>query len=67
MKIASPAFGQGDFIPLPYTHFGENLSPPLLFQDVPPEARSLVLIFDDPDAPHGIFTHWIVFNRWAQG
>lgn len=62
MKIESPAFAHGAPIPEPYTRFGENHSPPLVFRDVPAKARSLALIVDDPDAPHGTFTHWIVFN-----
>lgn len=62
MKIESPAFAHGAHIPEPYTRFGENQSPPLSFRDVPPQAKSLALIVDDPDAPRGTFTHWIVFN-----
>lgn len=62
MKIESPAFAQGEPIPTQHSRFGENKSPPLRFRDVPTQARSLVLIVDDPDAPNGLFTHWIVFN-----
>jgi Raf kinase inhibitor-like YbhB/YbcL family protein len=62
MKISSPVFGHGDSIPPRYSRDGDNFSPPLQFEGVPPEARSLVLIADDPDAPHGTFTHWVVFN-----
>lgn len=62
MKISSPAFEHGESIPPRYSRDGDNLSPPLRFEDVPPETRSLVLILDDPDAPRGTFTHWVVFN-----
>lgn len=62
MKIESPAFTHGAHIPETYTRFGENQSPPLVFREVPANARSLALIVDDPDAPRGTFTHWIVFN-----
>lgn len=49
-------------IPSKYTCDGENISPPLKFLQIPPEAKSLVLIVDDPDAPKGTFDHWIVWN-----
>lgn len=49
-------------IPAKYTCDGENVSPPLKFLQVSPGAKSLVLIVDDPDAPHGTFDHWIVWN-----
>lgn len=62
MKITSPAFENGETIPQKYSRDAEDLSPPLRFSEVPPEARSLVLIMEDPDAPKGTFTHWIVFN-----
>lgn len=62
MKISSSAFEYGSPIPPRYSREGDNQSPPLQFEEVPSEARSLVLIVDDPDAPHGTFTHWIVFN-----
>lgn len=62
MKIKSSAFEHGDSIPSRYSRDGDNFSPPLQFEGVPAEARSLVLIMDDPDAPRGTYTHWIVFN-----
>lgn len=62
MKIESPAFAYGERIPERHSRFGENISPPLRFHDIPAQARSLLLIVDDPDAPRGTFTHWIVFN-----
>lgn len=62
MKISSSAFEHGGSIPARYSRDGDNLSPPLHFENVPAEARSLVLIMDDPDAPRGTFTHWFIFN-----
>ena len=62
MKIKSPEFENGGFIPERFTQYDENRSLPLNFEEVPPDARSLVLIMDDPDAPNGTFTHWIAFN-----
>lgn len=62
MIIQSPEFEHHQPIPKKYTCQGEDLSPPLSFGEIPSEAKSLVLIVDDPDAPHGTFDHWIVWN-----
>ena len=62
MKITSSAFDQNKSIPSVYTCDGENTNPALTFSDVPENAKSLVLIMDDPDAPSGTFVHWVVYN-----
>lgn len=62
MKITSSAFKHGESIPSEYSRYNENHSPPLSISEVPPEAQSVVVIMDDPDAPRGTFTHWIMFN-----
>jgi Raf kinase inhibitor-like YbhB/YbcL family protein len=62
MKISCPEFEYGGIIPDRFSQFHENRSLPLDFSDVPAGAQSLVLIMDDPDAPRGTFTHWVVFN-----
>ncbi len=62
MKITSPAFEPNQNIPVKYTCDGDNVNPPLDFKDVPPQAVSLALIVDDPDAQAGTWTHWTVWN-----
>lgn len=62
MKITSPAFEQYQEIPKRYTCDGENISPPLAFQEIPKGVHSFVLIVEDPDAPKGTFDHWIIWN-----
>jgi Raf kinase inhibitor-like YbhB/YbcL family protein len=62
MKISSPAFEEGGSIAKQFSREGGDKSPALMIEDVPDQAKSLVLIMDDPDAPSGTFTHWILFN-----
>lgn len=67
LSLQSAAFNSGATIPPQYTCEGENISPPLDWDGVPAEARSLVLIIDDPDAPDPqaqrmVWSHWIVYN-----
>jgi Raf kinase inhibitor-like YbhB/YbcL family protein len=62
MKITSAAFREGGNIPSKFTCDGSDTTPPLQITGVPSEAKSLVLITDDPDAPSGLFTHWLVWN-----
>src|SRR5687768_4645613 len=62
MRISSSSFRNGEHIPRQYSRFGEDKSPPLTIEDVPVNTKSLTLIVDDPDAPQGTFTHWIVFD-----
>jgi len=62
IKITSSAFKEGGDIPPKFTCKGSNTSPPLQIAGVPSEAKSLVLIADDPDAPSGLFTHWLIWN-----
>ena len=62
MKITSFAFQEGGNIPSKFTCDGSDISPPLQITGVPSEAKSLVLIADDPDAPSGLFTHWLIWN-----
>lgn len=62
MQISSPAFANGGMIPAKFTADGSDISPPLEIRNVPPAAKSLVLIVDDPDAPRGTWNHWLLWN-----
>jgi hypothetical protein len=62
LNLRSSAFEADDTIPEKYTCEGENVSPPLSWTGVPDEAESLVVICDDPDAPNGTFSHWVLYN-----
>jgi Raf kinase inhibitor-like YbhB/YbcL family protein len=66
LQLTSPAFKDGETIPRDYTADGRDVSPPLNWGDVPTETKSLALICEDPDAPKGLFTHWVVFNIRAE-
>jgi len=60
--LESPAFKDNGIIPEKYTCDGLDISPPLRWRGQPPETKSLAIIVEDPDAPGGIFTHWIIYN-----
>lgn len=62
MKLKSPAFAPDGVIPEKFSQNDANRSVPLEFAGVPHGTKSLALIMDDPDAPGGTFTHWVVFN-----
>ena len=56
------AFADGSPIPAKFTCEGANVSPELRWNDAPADTRSYALIVDDPDAPVGTFTHWVLFD-----
>jgi Raf kinase inhibitor-like YbhB/YbcL family protein len=62
MEIKSPAFKNMDNIPALYSCDGKDINPPLAISDVPENTVSLILIMEDPDAPAGVFDHWLVWN-----
>lgn len=61
MEVKS-VFNQGEKIPVKYTADGDDVNPGLEISGIPENAKSLVLIMDDPDAPMGTWIHWVVFN-----
>jgi hypothetical protein len=62
MTISSLAFADGDTIPARFTCDAENISPALQWSDAPIGRQSFALLADDPDAPGGVFSHWVVYN-----
>lgn len=60
--LKSPAFESQQSIPTRFTCDGENISPPLNWSGAPTGVKSFVLLLEDPDAPSGLFTHWVLFN-----
>lgn len=61
-SLTSSAFEDQQNIPPVYTCDSENISPPLAWEGVPAGTQSFALILDDPDAPSGTFTHWVLFD-----
>ena len=63
LAITSTAFAAGASIPVGYSCKSPKVeSPPLAWKGVPADAKTLVLIVKDPDAPRGTFIHWVVYN-----
>ncbi|GLX02746.1 YbhB/YbcL family Raf kinase inhibitor-like protein [Microtetraspora sp. NBRC 16547] len=60
ITLRSTAFGDHAVIPRGYSHDAGDVSPPLQWSGVPPETAELALVCEDPDAPGGTFTHWLV-------
>ncbi len=62
IAVTSPAFKNGGMIPSKYTCDGADVSPPISWTRIPKAAKSIALIADDPDAPHGTWVHWVIYN-----
>jgi Raf kinase inhibitor-like YbhB/YbcL family protein len=62
LELRSAAFNDHTLIPHRYAYDGGNVSPPLEWSGIPDGAKELVLLCEDPDAPVGTFTHWVVTN-----
>ncbi len=60
LTVSSAAFADQADIPTEYTCDGEEESPPLRWSKVPDGTRSIAILVDDPDAPQGNFTHWVI-------
>lgn len=62
IQVTSPAFTEGRPIPQKQAYDGGDLSPALQWSGIPPDAKSLALVCDDPDAPSGTWVHWVIYN-----
>ncbi len=60
--LKTTAFPERETIPKKYTCDGADVSPALAWDGAPAGTQSLALIADDPDAPVGTWTHWIIWN-----
>jgi len=62
LTVTSAAFQAGGAMPMKHTGDGENISPPLMWTSAPAGVKEFALICDDPDAPSGTFTHWVIWG-----
>ena len=62
LSVSSPQWKRGETIPKKYTGDGADVSPPIVFEAVPPGTKSFALICDDPDAPVGTWVHWVIYE-----
>ena len=60
--LRTAAFASGGQIPARYTCDGDDFSPALSWEGAPSGTETYVLVMDDPDAPRGVWDHWVVFN-----
>ncbi len=62
LELSSPAFKNNQYLPAKFSCEGQDINPALAIEGIPPQAKSLALIVDDPDAPIGTWVHWVVFD-----
>jgi len=62
MRLKSPRIITNSLLPVDYTCDGKEVSPPLAISKAPKGTQSFVLVADDPDAPSGLWIHWLVYN-----
>lgn len=65
MRLSSAAFDDGGMLPPRFTCDGDGVSPPLAWDDVPDGTQGFALLCEDPDAPSGLFIHWVLYNLTA--
>ncbi|HEX7796071.1 MAG TPA: YbhB/YbcL family Raf kinase inhibitor-like protein [Vicinamibacterales bacterium] len=62
LQVSSSAFSNGATIPTVCTCDGQDVAPPLRWSNAPEQTRSFAVICEDPDAPSGTFTHWVLYD-----
>ena len=62
LEIRSAAFREGDRIPVRHTADGADFSPPISWGEPPERTRSFAVLCEDPDAPSGLFVHWLAWG-----
>lgn len=62
LTFSSPNFSDGGTIPVEFTCNGDDISPELEWSGAPTNSKSFALIMQDPDAPGGVFTHWMIYD-----
>jgi Raf kinase inhibitor-like YbhB/YbcL family protein len=62
LEVRSVAFSQNGHIPTRFTCEGEDINPPLEISNIPETTKTLAIIVEDPDAPRGVFDHWLTWN-----
>ena len=62
LDISNEQFSHGGMIPAQFTCDGTNKNPSLSVDHIPDDAVSLAVIVEDPDAPGGVFCHWVIWN-----
>jgi len=62
IRVESPEFRPNETIPTAFTCDGSDISPPLIIEGVPSQTISIAIIVYDPDAPRGIFYHWLLYS-----
>jgi hypothetical protein len=62
ITVTSPAFADGEEVPVEFTCDGEDVSPALAWSGVPEDALELAVIMEDPDASGGTFVHWVLWG-----
>ncbi|MBI4063059.1 MAG: YbhB/YbcL family Raf kinase inhibitor-like protein [Elusimicrobia bacterium] len=60
--LTSSTFKHNDYIPKKHTCDGQDVSPALSWTGIPPNAKSIALVMDDPDAPPGTWLHWTIYD-----
>lgn len=62
LQVSSKSFPADADIPKKYTCDGQNISPELAWENLPEDTRSVTVLLQDPDAPGGTFTHWVMYD-----